>query len=158
MTTTRPVLLVACLGLMSALLTGCNVSRDAHVYESTPSMPMTVTIVDWTTGEELWALDVPVDRKLKIRFYDDRTARGASGNRQAMMRWEVMSPDKDSGDLNNEVAVPLAHSRRIDVSIRDVPEFATSGANAQPRTPGQGTPRTGEMLPSELSPRRSGGS
>lgn len=152
MTNRRPVLLTACLGLMSALLVGCNASRDAHVYESTPMLPMTVTIVDSTTGESLWAMDVPVNQKLKIRFYDDRTADDASGTRQAMMRWDLMGPDKNSGTLKNEVPVPLAHSRRIDVSLRDIPEFATSGSYVAPRTPSNPPPTSGDLLPSEMSP------
>jgi len=155
MTSRSPFLLAACLGLMSALLTGCQSSQDAHIYESTPMLPMTVTIVDSTTGESLWSLDVPVNSKLKIRFYDDREPDNASGNRTAMMRWDLTSPDKNSGKLTNEEAVPLAHSRRIDVTLRDIPEFATSGAFVAPTTPSNPPPTgSGDMLPSEMTPIR----
>lgn len=156
MTSRSPFLLTACLGLMSALLTGCHSSQDAHVYESTPMLPMTVTVVDSTTGESLWALDVPVNRKLKIRFYDDRKPDEASGNRVAMMRWDLTSTDKSTGKLSNEIAVPLAHSRRIDVTMRDVPEFETSGAFVAPTTPSDPPPTgSGNMLPSEMTPAES---
>ncbi len=152
MTNRRPVLLTACLGLMSALLVGCSSSKDAYSYESTPYQPLTVTVVDSTTGESLWAMDVPVNQKLKMRFYDDRTVDDATGNRQAMMRWDLMEPSKNSGSLNNEIAVPLAHSRRIDVTLRDVPEFATSGGYVAPRTPSEAPPTSGDLLPSEMDP------
>jgi hypothetical protein len=141
---------------MSALLTGCHSSKDAHIYESTPMLPMTVTVVDSTTGESLWALDVPVNRKLKIRFYDDRKPDEASGNRTAMMRWDLTSTDKSSGKLSNEIAVPLSHSRRIDVTLRDIPEFETSGGFVAPTTPADPPPMgSGNMLPSEMAPAES---
>ena len=130
MTSRSYVLFAACLGLMGALLSGCSASLDAHTYESTPMLPMTVTIVDTTTGESLWAMDVPVNQKLRVRFYDDRRPDDVVGNRTAMMRWELTSTDKSTGKLRNEIAVPQAHSRRIDVSLRDIPEYASTGAYA----------------------------
>jgi len=157
MTSRSYVLFAACLGLMGALLSGCSASLDAHTYESTPMLPMTVTVVDSTTGESLWAMDVPVNQKLRVRFYDDRRPDDVSGNRTAMMRWELTSTDKSTGKLRNEIAVPQAHSRRIDVTLRDIPEYATSGAYVPPTTNSAPPPSTGEMLPSETRPRDRGG-
>lgn len=153
MTTRSTFLFATCLGLIVALLSGCKASLDSHSYTSTPTLPMTVTVVDTTTGESLWALDVPVDQKLRVRFYDDRQPREATGNRTAMMRWELTGPDKKSGKLRNEIAVPKAHSRRIDVTLRDIPEYASSGAYVPAARTGT-TPPTdgGEMLPSETTP------
>lgn len=140
-----------------ALLSGCKASLDSHSYTSTPTQPMTVTLVDTTTGESLWALDVPVDQKLRVRFYDDRDPKEATGNRTAMMRWELTGPDKNSGKLRNEVAVPPAHSRRIDVTLREIPEYASSGAYVPPVRTGDTAPSTGgEMLPSETTPPEEG--
>ncbi len=157
MTSRSYVLFAACLGLMGALLSGCQASLDSHSYSSTPLMPMTVTVVDTTTGESLWAMDVPVDQKLRVRFYDNRSSDDSTGNRTAMMRWELTSTDKSTGKLRNEIAVPLAHSRRIDVSIRDIPEYASTGAYVSPVRNQAPPPTSGDMLPSETSPRDEGG-
>lgn len=157
MTSRSYVLFAACLGLMGALLSGCQASLDSHSYASTPLMPMTVTVVDTTTGESLWAMDVPVDQKLRVRFYDDRRPNDATGNRTAMMRWELTSTDKKSGKLRNEIAVPQAHSRRIDVSLRDIPEYASSGGYVPPTPNTAPPPSSGNMLPSETTPRDEGG-
>ncbi|HED54871.1 MAG TPA: hypothetical protein ENJ00_11830, partial [Phycisphaerales bacterium] len=124
MTTRTRALFAAGLGLIASLATGCHASRDAYTYESRPLMPMTVTIVDVTTDESIWSLDIPVNKNLRLRFYDDRTPNGATPSRPAMMRWAVDDPKESSGALENEIPVPLAHSRRIDVSLRDIPEFA----------------------------------
>lgn len=156
MTSRSSVLFAACMGLIGALLTGCSASRDAHSYESTPMMPLTVTIVDTTTGESLWAMDVPVNQQLRVRFYDDRKPEDATGNRAAMMRWELTSTDKSTGKLRNEIAVPLAHSRRIDVTLRDTPEYASTGAYVPPVTTQSPPPSTGNLLPSETTPRDRG--
>lgn len=157
MTSRSPFLFASCLGLMVALLTGCKASLDSHSYMSTPTLPMTVTIVDTTTGESLWALDVPVDQKLRVRFYDEREPRDATGNRTAMMRWELTGPDKKSGKLRNETAVPKAHSRRIDVTLREIPEYASSGAYVPQVRTGTPPPSAGNgLLPSETTPREGG--
>jgi len=141
-----------CLGLLGAMLTGCKASLDSHTYESTPLLPMTVTIVDTTTGESLWAMDVPVNQRLRVRFYDDRRPDGATGNRTAMMRWELTNLDKSTGKLRNEIAVPPANSRRIDMTLRESPEYASSGAYVPAvRTP-ESTNQGGELLPSETAP------
>lgn len=153
MTQRSSMVLALCLGLFGAMLTGCKASLDSHSYTSTPLMPVTVTVVDTTTGESLWAMDVPVNQKLRVRFYDDRRPDEAAGNRTAMMRWELTDPEKKSGKLRNEIAVPPAHSRRIDMTLRESPEYASTGAYVPPAPGGaSGGNGGGELLPSEMAP------
>lgn len=152
MTQRSSMVLALCLGLIVAVQTGCRASLDSHSYSSTPLMPVTVTVVDTGTGESLWAMDVPVNQKLRVRFYDDRRPEDAAGNRTAMMRWELTDPEKKTGKLRNEIAVPPASSRRIDMTLRESPEYASSGAYVPAvRTPESANQGDG-LLPSETAP------
>ena len=155
MTTRTQALFAAGLGLIASLTTGCHASRDAYTYESRTLMPMTVTIVDVATDESIWSMDIPVNKNLRLRFYDDRDPSGATPSRPAMMRWEVDDPKESSGALENEIAVPLAGARRIDVTLRDTPEFAGNSYSPPQPVTQSAPPSDSDMLPSEMKPAKS---
>ena len=112
---------------------GVPASRDKFQYESHPHMPATVTILDTRTGEAIWSMDVPVGRKLAIRFYEGRKADDATANLPALMRWQVVNIGKSAGSLRNEVAVPRYTARKIDYELREGPEYASDArATARP--------------------------
>lgn len=97
-------------------------SNDRHVYESTPYEPYTLELMDLRTGEAMWKVDVPVGRKAVIAFYPGRIDDAGSGYPD-MMRWEIYDTKQGVNTLRSAIAVPPAHLRRIDVSLRDIPEF-----------------------------------
>lgn len=128
---------------------GMPASRDKFQYESHPLMPATVTILDTRTGEAVWSMDVPVGQKLAIRFYDSREADDATPTLPALMRWQVVDIGDGAGSMKNEVAVPMATSRKISYELREGPEYASDArATARP------SPTTTTVSPSGNDPAR----
>lgn len=97
-------------------------SLDQHTYVSDTYSPKTVRLIDTRTLEEIWSVDVPVDYKLVIKFYDN-TSKGNHENPD-IMRWEVFPADMWGTLLDNQMPVPAKHARRIEWELRTGPEFA----------------------------------
>ncbi|MBX3388679.1 MAG: hypothetical protein KF691_04410 [Phycisphaeraceae bacterium] len=116
-----------------ALLTfsGCNVyrpggsmrSNDTFTFISNEYYPVTVTIVDVRTNEPIWTADVPVAKQLTLRFHEaqfpDNPANPDS------LQWRFFERPTRAGELNSVMACPDKYSRRMDVTIRKTPEYAT---------------------------------
>ncbi|GAB4385223.1 MAG: hypothetical protein Kow0022_10310 [Phycisphaerales bacterium] len=128
--------------LLSALLAGCAyrpgggpmVSEDRFTYVSTPYEPKTLTLVDTRTGEVIWTMEVPVGQRVTLQFYKGKSKGYA--DYPDVMRWEVQKADASwDAVLRSQIAVPDRWSRRLDMTLRDVPEFypgTESRAGAQP--------------------------
>jgi hypothetical protein len=101
-------------------------SRDLYTYESTPSVPQNLTVTDWTTGEKLLFVEIPVGQQLVVRFYDDYNEKNAA--RPALMRWKLMPLGTRYGELDNSRPVPGPSHRRLEPTIR-------STAEAVPKAP-----------------------
>ncbi len=121
----RTRIAAAATGLLALTLAGCVpgyyaggslASLDLYTYESTPDYPQTVTLVDTSTGEKIWSVDIPVGKQLVIRFAENK-AKGDK-SRPDVMRWEIMQRDTTSGVLDNSIPVPPAWQRRVDVTLR----------------------------------------
>lgn len=95
-------------------------SRDLFTYESTPDFPQNITVLDWTTNEQLVTIEVPVGQQLVIRFYADHDVKSAT--RPDMMRWKLMPKGTTWGELTNSLPVPDFNHRRIDVTFRTTGE------------------------------------
>jgi len=100
---------------------GTGTSDDKMVYVSRAFDAKTITVIDTRTGEALWTMDVPVGRKLVIDFEEGKA--GDTPDRPDLMRWELMDDSDLYGGLDNAMPVPVADCRRIDVSLRAVPEI-----------------------------------
>ena len=100
---------------------GSGVSDDQFVYISRPGEPKTITLVDTRTGEPIWTMDVPVGNQLVINFEPDRNKDNPA--RPDMMRWELMEDRTLHGRLSNAMPVPSYHSRRLDMTLRAIPEI-----------------------------------
>ncbi|MBX3322421.1 MAG: hypothetical protein KF757_05470 [Phycisphaeraceae bacterium] len=123
-------LLVAVCGVM-AFAGGClgpyepggpMMSDDQFTYVSTEWEPVTVILTDTRTGEELWTAEVPVGKKLTIRFYKNKS----SGDKDFpdVMRWEIESADVPlRSTLKSQISVPSSNVRRLNVSYRSSPQF-----------------------------------
>lgn len=94
---------------------GSGITDDTHTYVSTSELPKTVTLKDTTSHEVLWTVEVPVGRKLVVRFYPDRFKDNLAA--PDMMRWDLIDPERNSGELANAVAVPK--SRLLEWSLRE---------------------------------------
>ncbi len=55
------------LGLLGSFLGGCQ-EGEKYVYKSTPHVPETVTLINTTTGEQVWSYDIPAGQELTVRF------------------------------------------------------------------------------------------
>lgn len=95
-------------------------SIDTFTYVSDALSPKTVTLLDLRTGETLWTYEVPVGRQLVVRFYENK--KDAVSNMPDIMRWDEMPAGKKHQQLRNLVNVPPAGSRRVDMTIRSIPE------------------------------------
>lgn len=122
------------LGGMVVLCSGCSMglnpgwkpggnlaSNDKYTYVSTAHAPQTVSIIDTRSGEVIWSRDVPVDQQLNLRFVRD--ANKDNPSRPDTMKYAVTDAGKLFGRLTDEITVPPADSRRIDVEMRKGPEF-----------------------------------
>lgn len=121
-----------CKGLIEYKPGGMMKSLDEFTYESTAWQPLTVTLIDTRDDTEYWSVDVPQDKKLTFRFYDGE-AEDSSPLTPDMMRWEIYDDSFYLTRLRSSMPVPPADARRVDVTIRQGPEFP-EGIDAPPLT------------------------
>lgn len=98
---------------------GSGYSADRYTYVSTEWQPYTISLVDTTTGETVWTVDVPVGKQLFMSF---RKGSGPNSYRPDMMDWEIEIAGRMFGTPNNQIPVPGRATRRVDVELRPVPE------------------------------------
>lgn len=131
MKTTKTILGAA---FLSALLSagGCSympggnmVSNDYFTYTSTAYQPKTLTLVDTRTGEVLWTNEIPVGQKVSVQFYENRSE--GDPDFPDVMRWQVADAENGYVVLRNQIAVPDQWSRRMDMTLREVPESYPGG-------------------------------
>ncbi len=99
---------------------GSRVSDDKHVYVSRPYEPKTISVVNTATGETIWTVEIPVGEQLIVRFYDNKHDDPIMS---ANMRWEITEETTDFRRMTNLMTVPGRDFRRIDMELRDTPEF-----------------------------------
>lgn len=139
----RGVVGVMALSAMSLVLGGCwtpggtrGWSPDSYTYESFSYAPQTVTVKDVRTGETLWTYDIPVGMQLSFKFHKD-ARKDTDPNFPDLMKWDVWETGTRFGQPRNELAVPGARDRLVDVTVRKSPELpetmrVNSGVTATP--------------------------
>lgn len=108
-------------------LTGCAYSPGGSgsstdgpfTYVSTTHLPQTVAVIDTRTTEQLLVVEVPVGKQLVLSFYNKDDEIDGKGT----LRWGVMPAGQSYGGLTNNMEVPPASARRVDVSFRRSPEY-----------------------------------
>lgn len=100
---------------------GVGASFDSHVYVSRSWQPWTITVRDTRTGQAFWSIDVPVGKKLAIQFMQGHGTE--SQYSPDLMKWGLMSEDASFSNLVNSLPVPAADSRRLEPTLRAVPEL-----------------------------------
>jgi hypothetical protein len=151
----RTMLLAA--ALATALPFGCHRPQGAmmsytggsYTYFSTEMAPKSVRLVDLRSEEVVFSMDIPVGKQLTIDFLEEK------GDDPVytpdLMRYEVWDIGTETGKLTNAMTVPGAHSRRIEISLRQGPEYVAAPAADALRTdeledrPDWWTPEGGKM-------------
>lgn len=106
-------------------------SKDQFTYESTPTMPQSISVVDTRTGETVWAMDIPVGQQLTLLFKN--TGKKANELGYDEMEWQLNVIGAPGRTLGNAMRVPPSYARRLDGTVRE-PEFGPIVAtNAQPQ-------------------------
>jgi outer membrane biosynthesis protein TonB len=139
-------------GLLALILlassTGCakfpyGMSLDRHNFISTPHQPLTVSVKDTITGEELLRVDIPVYKQLLIDFEHkhDWTPAQTPGLPAESVTWEIIDADRlmaggmIGGDLKNRLELPgnpvkIVVDVRDDESVAGVPTYQPAGTAA----------------------------
>ena len=114
---------------MTLLASGCSYSGDRHIYESTAWYPQTVTLVDTRTGEDIWAVDVPVGKQLIVGF---RGGAGPNDHKPDVMYWSVTDLGRKSTNDKSEMPVPGPDARVLVPTRRASPETPDSSMPGSP--------------------------
>ncbi len=99
----------------------------SNTYYSYETRPVTITILDLRTDEEIFTINVPPGKQLTFDFKD-----GAGDDEiytPDVMRYEIFDMGTYDGGLNNTLNVPPANARRIDVYYRDEAEYREAKAS-----------------------------
>lgn len=98
---------------------GPGFSTNTFTYISTEWRPYTISVVDTASGETVWSVDVPVGKQLAMGF---RKGNGPNSYRPDMLDWGLEEAGRWFGTRGNQVPVPGPDARRVEVTLRAVPE------------------------------------
>ncbi|MBM4101382.1 MAG: hypothetical protein FJ256_03850 [Phycisphaerae bacterium] len=127
MTRTTPLAVAA---LAASCLCGCYSTDGAFMpstgrgftYVSTPTQPVTVTLVDTRTNESFYKMDIPAGQQLTFRFSDGTSTSDSAKALPVTMSWGMWIAGDQVGSLSNQMTAPPASCRRIDITYRTPPE------------------------------------
>ncbi len=114
------LLRAAAIAGVALALAGCS-GNEVYVYESTPMMPQTVTLVNTATGEKVWTCEVPVGQRLDLRFAN--TLKSAEETGSDEMSWQLSGVNAKPQGRRSTVKVPPPSHRRLDLTQRPQPEI-----------------------------------
>lgn len=121
---TKYTIAASCLASIAMVWGGCayspgggGVSRDIHPFTSYPHDLKTVSLIDTRIQETLWTFDVPVGKKIVVRFKDD--ADTGNDNLPAEMTWKLMPAGQRAGHLDNSMPAPPAKARLLKTDPTD---------------------------------------
>ena len=118
-----------------ALATGCYspkgglmpTSGGPQTYYSYETLPVTITIVDLRSNDEIFTMNVPPGKQLTFDFQDGEGDDPVYN--PDLMRFEVFDMGTSSGKLRSTLSVPAADARRIDVTYRHEYEYRSAKTN-----------------------------
>ena len=146
-------------------LTGCHRPHGAllsyaggsYTYYSYETAPKTIRVLDLRSDDVVFTMDVPAGKQLTIQFLEGK------GDDPVYtpdaMQYEVMEMGTTTGSLANMMSVPGAGNRRIEVMLRQGPEYAEAEADQVLRTdqlidrPDWWSPRGGPLPEDRLGSR-----
>ncbi len=115
---------------LAALLSGCyssfspggnSFSNNHFTYASDAWSPKSVELIDTRTGQTLWSVDVPVGKKITMKF--ERNLGQAETSFPDRMTWVVQNLKSNSWRGKQEMIVPGRDARLVELSIRPAPEY-----------------------------------
>ncbi len=128
------------LGLLGSVLGGCQ-EGEKYLYKSTPHVPETVTLINTTTGEQVWSYDIPAGQELTKGFMNRESRTNELGYDE--MTWTVGKSGDTTPPPTNKMRVPPPDSRRMDITVRPGPELRTGEQGRLPEnSPHPETPAT----------------
>jgi len=143
----KRTMIAICLTMFLTAAVGCLPSRfpyggswDRHNWVSTPSMPLTVTLKDVITGEELLKVDIPVRMMLvmDLDHKQDWTASQGGALPAETVEWEVLPVDTIlPGSLANKKELS-GNEVIIKVTVRDAETEDAATMQYQPIENGEG--------------------
>jgi hypothetical protein len=149
----KAVIVAGAVATTSLVLGGCysegglGWSEDQFVYVSHEYQPWSVTLIDLRTGQEIWAIDVPVGQQLVVHFLpNDGAKQGESGFTPDSMEWALMKKGTEFGPLPNKIAVPGKESRKLVGNLRATPELPSD------MRPGDAKPPITEVTTEPMTP------
>ena len=111
-------------GMVVVGVGGC-MEGEKYTYKSTPHVPQTVTLMNTSTGEQVWSYDVPPGQALTIHFMNRPSRSQELGYDE--MTWTVGPAGAMPPSPQNRMKVPPPDSRRVDVTVRPGPELPGGG-------------------------------
>lgn len=129
---------LTCLCLIAALTVIAGCSADSQTVHSTIHRPRSVAVVDTTTKDTIWSMDIPVQYSLVLNFNNknDITAMRLGESPATSFNWALyrLKDLRTSYMRSDEVRPPKGrvaadrvalggHPIRIEVTFRDSPEF-----------------------------------
>lgn len=121
-------LLITAAVSLTGSLGGCVNSQ--YTFPSTTTVPQSLKLVELSTNETVWSVDVPVGQSATIEFFENNDK--ANTARPDLMRWQLTGIN-GSSKLTNSLPVPPAWNRRLDSSIRKQGSEAMPAAEAVAR-------------------------
>jgi hypothetical protein len=86
---------------------GC--SLDRHVIRSTPDQPLSISIVQVVSGEELWSMDIPKNQQLVLDFNGDTGSPFTFDRSPAtQFAWELQTTSGKTDDVTDTGMVNLS--------------------------------------------------
>jgi hypothetical protein len=117
-------------------------SRDEYNYRSTPSQPQTVVLRDLRTDEVLRTWEIPVDKKLFVRFLKgDEGTVGQPYPDECEWVYYPITMWNPPLEHRERFKVPTSMARRLELTLRPGPEL-----------PANMKPADVPMPPSDLPP------
>ena len=107
-------------------------STDTHVFYSYTYRPTTFSLVDVTTKESLWTMDIPVGKKLAVDFEGKQEHHELFQNRvtpATKMKWRLLDHEAErepiyipNNKANGTIELP-GRPVMIQISYREAPEY-----------------------------------
>lgn len=104
-----------------AMLSGCSTYNETYKYDSDAMSPKTISLLDTSSGETVWTIDVPVGQKLELKF--EKRPNVAEEDGFDTMVWTLSKAATDPKGRPNTVRVPPPSQRRLEMTLRTAGEM-----------------------------------
>lgn len=110
-------------------------SRDWHIFKSTKLQPLSISIFDLVTREQVHRIDIPVDHTCKVKFYTRENRTHSLSTVPAQYKLTYFMHNMTNGNNTPHTTVELENPVRMDAVLRDtieIPEPVPTEADIMP--------------------------